>query len=764
MAAAVGARLRLSGAWAWLDWLSALITTELAPSRRRITNSVRLATIATVGAGIMAACHVDTQLGPYIIWLSIGASPMLSLERASIYVLAIAPVLAASVPVSGILSETPWLMLPFIAAFTAFTTQQIAKRKLGSFGLVLQVVTLDTFYAVMFDPGNYGWGVSAVFGASVIAFFLISAFDLFLWPDPAEALLLKSIGDCVDQNREQLLKVARYYLYGGERPPEPSIASTMPAALALLNNAAVEGMAPHRRAVLLASASREELLRLEIANLTIWAREDVPRTQRILFRAEIERIVAALAAALEELEREVRSGRIRTGPDSGPSKLAAQIRFEPLDRRIAEQRTILLRDSNVLEIGNFNAFVDTLHTMAQLIERPLDEPPLPQATPASHPDEAPEKADLVLWRYSGKVALCMVIGFVIGLTTQQPNLSTILTTVIITALPTYGAAARKMVLRLVGTLIGSVVTILAIVIVTPNFTTLPVYLIVTFMVLLVSGYASLSSGRVAYAGKSIGTTFLLVFAGLSPSLDIYSPLWRLWGILLGTLVVTVIFFLLWPEYAGDSLIPRLLKALRASIVVAPGGSSSVSEPRIHAANHELTQLFIEILQVADDARIEGRKSLIDPDSLVYAASMLRRIAHRLSALSMIRLLHPLPPLDEATEAANRAVLTATVAQLQSWVDFFESSGKLDAHAARARAASNRREQIANPLEEFGRRLEAGNYAQFSSWSVEQRREMLARLQSLRRLEFLMSRLNQYLAQIPGPASAPQPSLALQTAQ
>jgi uncharacterized membrane protein YccC len=43
-----------------------------------------------------------------------------------------------------------------------------------------------------------------------------------------------------------------------------------------------------------------------------------------------------------------------------------------------------------------------------------------------------------------------VIGYIIGLAAQRPELSVILTTVIISALPTYGASLRKMILRIVG--------------------------------------------------------------------------------------------------------------------------------------------------------------------------------------------------------------------------------------------------------------------------------------------------------------------------
>jgi hypothetical protein len=751
--------LPFARASAWFHSVDDLLTKEFAPSRRRLINSLRLATIGTVGAGLMAAAHVDTPLGPYLVWLMIGAAPMLSLLRAVAYLIAEAPLLVVSVPVAGLLAETPWLMLPFLFAFTAYSTQQVVSRKLGAFGLVLQIVALDTFYAVVFAPDDFGWGVSSIFGASVIAFFLIFLFDRFLWPDPAEALLLDSIASSAENNRTEFLKVASFYLDGDIAvwPPEPGTLSQLPTQLALLNNAAVEGITPRRRAILLAAATREERLYTQISQLIISARENVPREERAIFRVELERIIETLAAALEELAREARTNSIRTGPDSGPSRVAARAQqaFDALDERIVKVRSALPRTIGVLEIGNFNAFCDTLHAMVGLIERPLDEPPAPSAAVANQDLDAPKPppVDLALMRYSGKVALCMVIGYFIGLLTQRADLSVILTTIIITALPTYGASARKMVLRLVGTITGGVVTILAIIVVTPNFETLPSYMLAVFIVLFVSGYASLGSGRTSYAGKSIGTTFLLVFAALSPSVDVYGPLWRVWGILLGTMVVTGIFFLLWPEYASDSLPPRLFKALRYAVDLAPGGAASTREDRLHATGHDLTQVMIEILQVADDARLEGRKSLIDPDAVVNAAGTVRRIAHRLAQLSANRLNGGLPQLDAETEEVRAQVVKAIVAELDSWLRFVGVRANLNPEAARALAASHPRDLIVVPLELFSSRLAAGDYAQLSSFTPDQRRQVLAELQSLRRLEFLVDEMNRYLARVPGTPQA-----------
>ena len=142
--------------------------------------------------------------------------------------------------------------------------------------------------------------------------------------------------------------------------------------------------------------------------------------------------------------------------------------------------------------------------------------------------------------------------------------------------------------------------------------------------------ASLTSGRVSYAGKQIGTTFALVFAGLSPSVDIYGPLWRIWGILLGTFVVAIVAFILWPEYAGDSLLPRLRRVIRDTLALAPGGSAANTEDEIQRANSETMRVLAEILQVADDAQVEGRTSTVNHNAIVEAAGTLRRIANRLA--------------------------------------------------------------------------------------------------------------------------------------
>src|SRR5208283_4972672 len=180
--------------------------------------------------------------------------------------------------------------------------------------------------------------------------------------------------------------------------------------------------------------------------------------------------------------------------------------------------------------------------LARHIERPLDEPPAPSTTNPSRSavPRLSDPADPALVRYCLKVGLCTVIGYTIGLISQRPDLFIILVTVITTATPTYGATLNKMYLRIAGAIIGGAVSLLAIIVVSPNFESLPTYMLAAFAVFYPFAYSSLGNARMSYAGKQMGVIFSLVFVGLSPSVDIYEPLWRIWGVLLGDFVVATV--------------------------------------------------------------------------------------------------------------------------------------------------------------------------------------------------------------------------------
>jgi hypothetical protein len=156
----------------------------------------------------------------------------------------------------------------------------------------------------------------------------------------------------------------------------------------------------------------------------------------------------------------------------------------------------------------------------------------------------------------------------------------------------------------------------------------------------------------------------------------------------------------------------------------------------------------EILEVAEDARIEGRASLIDHEALVQASGTLRRIANRFATLDLVRLTFPFPPLDDATQASREATFNALRDRLTSWLAFYEGPQCLSRTSALALAARHSRGDIAQPLEQLIARLGADGFAMIAAWTLVQRRQLLAELESLRRLEFLMFELDGYLSYVP----------------
>jgi uncharacterized membrane protein YccC len=359
-------------------------------------------------------------------------------------------------------------------------------------------------------------------------------------------------------------------------------------------------------------------------------------------------------------------------------------------------------------------------------------------------------ADPAVVRYSLKVGLCIVAGYLVGIISERPDLFIILVTVITTATPSYGATLHKMYLRVGGAIVGGAVSLLVIIIVSPNFDTLPTYLVVAFAVFYLFAYSSLGNARMSFAGKQMGVIFSLVFVGLSPSVDIYEPLWRIWGLLLSDFVVATVFFILWPEYAGDSLLPRLRKVIVNMLAITPGGSASSNEDQILATNSETMRVLTEFLEVAADARMEGSRCAVYYDGIVEAAGTLRRISNRLSLISTALVLTQMPQLDSTTEVAREQVYNTIRGQFISWLDFFRGPEWFSTSAAQGVTEQHPADELAAPLNDLSSQLEEGGFARLASWPLEPRRTMMAELQSMRRLAFLLSELNRYLAKIPNP--------------
>src|SRR5260370_21214651 len=142
------------------------------------------------------------------------------------------------------------------------------------------------------------------------------------------------------------------------------------------------------------------------------------------------------------------------------------------------------------------------------------------------------------------------------------------------------------------------------IVVSENFDSLPAYLVTIFAVTILSTYVSQSDEWLGYAGIQAGITFLICYVGLAPTSDVYRPLWRFWGIILGVLTTGFVFLFLWPEYAADKVIESLEKLMRTTLTFGEEcAERKINEEGITEGERRLTANLLEVLNLADHTRL-----------------------------------------------------------------------------------------------------------------------------------------------------------------
>jgi Fusaric acid resistance protein family len=733
-------------------WLQQLASEELKPRPGRIRTSIRMALIGAVGTALMAALHIASALGPYTLWVALYSSKALMTASTGLaMVLTAAVFLSASVPLAGILVQAPWALLPFFGLATALITYGRSKHGLDGAWLPLEITFLDTFYLCVFDPQGFGGSVASTFSGVALAIGVLVAFDMVLWPDPAERALLRSLADTLDRQHERLAAIGRAYLdpLAATVLPQPAVVSALFTQHPLLERAGRELNNPQREAILLAAVTTTERLHIEIEQLLTLARENVPRDIRAQMRPEIEAVLEAIAAALRHHAHQAATG-LALPDDPTYTELSTAISLS-LDALQARETLALtqLPSADAAAIANIAAFNLGLRKIGlRLLNRPLGEVyglALPKekragATPSG-------AAGPALKHYSAKVALAVTLAYVVGVASHRSQLSVTVWTARTAGLPNYGATLRKMILRVVGAVIGGLLALSIMMVISPNFESLEWYLAAFFVVLFFCAYVSLSSGRLAYAGQQAGTAFIVAYASLSPSVNFYEPLWRMWGIFLGLTIVTLVFLLVATEYAGKSIVPRLTRILHAALDLLPP-ASGLTEERVRKIDMDVTLNLTQLLAIAEDARLEGRQSGIDPDRVIEAAGTLRRIMLRLSGIATGRLTVPQPVLPAEIQAARAACETALRYHLQSWLEILEDEHGPDRHRILEVAARFTPDDLMVPLAKLQEHLSTFGLRELASWPAAARSTLLAEIESYRRLVVLVTELDQQFVKIP----------------
>ena len=755
-------------AWRRLDadaaWLWRLAREELRSRPGRVRTSVRMAMIGAVGTTVIVALHVTGPLGPVTLWVALtGSNRQLTAREAVVLLVTVGAAIIASVLVAGALIEAPWLLLPVLGLVTALLLYGMQRRGLaGAWLAALGIGVIDTFYVCVFDPMGFGWTVANTYAGVALAVVVVLVFDAVLWPDPAEHRLVHSLAHTLDRESRRLTAILRAFVdpQGGALP-EPDVVSILPARLPLIERARRELRSPQREAVLLAAVLTTERVHIEIERLRLVARADVPRDIRAQLAADLEAVCAAIAAALQDQAQQAAAGALPSDP-AQYEEVRTAIRASLAGLRAREAGLpAQLPSDDVDTAAQLAALGRGLRKLGELLDHPLgsvDRAAFARARPAGA--APPGRADRSAILHVARVGLAVMLAYVVGLASQRADLSVIMWTALLTGQSTYGATLHKAILYVVGAVIGGVLTLAAILVVSPNAESVSSYLAAFFVVLFVCAYVGLSSGRLAYAGVQTGMTFIFAYYALSPNADVVEPLWRLWGILLGLGTLSAVFLLVPPAYAGKTLLPCLARLLRDALdLLSP--AAGLTRPRIQDIAEDSTRRLTQLLGIADDARLEGRYSQIRPDRVIDAAGTLRRILHQLCSLAIGHLAMPRVALPADLDAARAATDAALRAQLQVWLEAVQRLEGLGAEQRddRRRVVLDAAERVravdlALPVTALHHRLSATVLAEPAAWPAEARSILLAELTSYDRLQELFSELDDQLTHIQVVAARP----------
>jgi multidrug resistance protein MdtO len=246
-------------------------------------------------------------------------------------------------------------------------------------------------------------------------------------------------------------------------------------------------------------------------------------------------------------------------PGDADPKLPAEI---ALQRTLARMYEALTKSSGTILDGESRPEGRGTRTAPR--SQPADPPA--RAEPPKHkqlmvPDAFSNPAH---WQFALKTTIAVMVVYITYTLLNYPTMRTSVVTCFFVALGTLGETMHKLTLRVSGAIIGGLLAGICIVWVLPHMTDIGQLCALVAVVAAGAGWIATSSERLSYAGMQIAFAFFLgVLQGYAPATDLSLLRDRVAGILLGNVVITLIFSMLWPESARTRLRTSLVGALRA---------------------------------------------------------------------------------------------------------------------------------------------------------------------------------------------------------
>ncbi len=205
--------------------------------------------------------------------------------------------------------------------------------------------------------------------------------------------------------------------------------------------------------------------------------------------------------------------------------------------------------------------------------------------------------------------LAAMLCYVLYVSLDWRNLSTSVTTCVLTALTTVGSSRQKQILRVAGFVLGGVIAgIGAQIFILPSIDTIGGFTVLFAVVTVVAAWVASSSSRLSYAGVQIAFSFYLIqLSDFSIQTSLTLPRDRVLGVLLGVTMMWLVFERTFPRSAADGMVRifvvnvRLLADLVSS---TPRADDPASILKVRRLRDEIYRHFGEVTAQADAVPFE----------------------------------------------------------------------------------------------------------------------------------------------------------------
>ena len=226
-------------------------------------------------------------------------------------------------------------------------------------------------------------------------------------------------------------------------------------------------------------------------------------------------------------------------------------------------------------------------------------------------------------RFAIKTTAAALICYIVYTAIDWQGIHTAMITCYVAALGTTAETVHKLTLRIIGCLIGAAMGVASILFLIPHMTSIFSLMLLVFIAILIAGWVSSGSERIAYAGIQIGLAFLLtVLQGFGPDISMSAASDRIIGILLGNVVMYLIFTRIWPQSIYSMVHQKLNEALNdLSHMFNPTHTQPI-------LMDELSKVLVALHEAKQELKLsifEPRKLRLDDDTILKLNNLITQV-------------------------------------------------------------------------------------------------------------------------------------------